>query len=130
MKTEFNPDGSLKIPEHLMKKELNKKNKVILERIQINRNNPAIAHLRIETPENTYYDELINEAYSKCELLLPSVSHKLEKLGKYSFIIKIEKGSKYMYSWMELMIDKLKETIGEENIIVQGVWDKYGNDFL
>jgi hypothetical protein len=129
MKIEFNQDGSIKVPEHFMKKQIDKNNKVIIERIQINRNNPAIAHLRIETPENTYYDELINEAYSKCELLIPSVSHELQKTGKNSFIIKIDKGSKLMYSWMELMIDNLKKVIGEENIIVEGVWDKYGNDF-
>ena len=57
------------------------------------------------------------------------INDELEKIGKNSFIIKIEKGSKLMYSWMELMIEHLKKSIGEENIIVEGAWDKYGDNY-
>src|SRR3989338_3012252 len=74
-KVQFNEDGSLKIPEHLLKSKQKEKESVVLRRVQVNRNNPAIAHLRIEFPEDinnpkevvTYYNKIKDKRFQSVE---------------------------------------------------------------
>ena len=115
------------MPEHMLKSKQKEKESVVLRRVQVNRNNPAIAHLRIEFPEDinnpkevvTYYNKIKDKRFQ-------SVEHTIRQVDKKTFVIEVRNGTKYMYSSLEYLIkcfeSKLKT---KNNVIITGVWDKY-----
>ena len=129
-KVQFNEDGSLKIPEHLLKSKQKEKESIVIRRVQVNRNNPAIAHLRIEFPEDidnpkeivAYYNEIKDKRFS-------SVDHNLRQSDKRTFIIEVKNGTKYMYSLLDYLLQCFESKLGrDKSVIVKGNWDKFDSD--
>jgi len=126
MVLEFNEDGSIKMPEHMLKSKQKEKESVVLRRVQVNRNNPAIAHLRIEFPEDINNPKEVVTYYKIKDKRFQSVEHTIRQVDKKTFVIEVRNGTKYMYSSLEYLIkcfeSKLKT---KNNVIITGVWDKY-----
>ena len=127
---EFNEDRNIIYPEHVLKNKQKEKESIILRRVQINRNNPAIAHLKIEFPEEIknpqdimdYYDEIGDRQF-------PSVEHNIKQTNKRTFVIEVNKGTKYMYSLLDHLIECFESKLGKEkSVIVKGSWDKFDSD--
>ena len=127
MTLEFNRDGSLKISKELIKSKQIERESIVLRRVQVNINNPAIAQVRIEYPKDIenprkiidYYKQIRNKRFQ-------SVEHTIRQVDKKTFVIEVRNGTKYMYSSLEYLIkcfeSKLKT---KNNVIITGVWDKY-----
>jgi len=128
---QFNEDGSLKIPEHMLKDKQKEKESIILRRVQINRNNPAIAHLRIEIPEGTNISNEILKYYKEIEgKKFPSVNHNIKRVDNQTIIIEVKEGSWKMYSLLDYLIDYFKHKLEKnESVVVRGSWDKFDSDF-
>ena len=129
-KVEFNEDGSLKLPQNILAMKENEKNSIILRRVQINTNNPAIANLRIEFPEEiknpnkitSYYNEIKDRKY-------PSVDHIIKQTDKKTFIIEVNQGTTFMYSLLDHLLECFKSKLEiENNVVVKGTWDKFDSD--
>ncbi len=125
----FNEDGSIKIPELILKSKQEEKESIVLRRVQINRNNPAIAHLRIEFPEDiknpkeitSYYDEIRDKRYL-------SVEHNIKQIDKRTFIVEVRNGSKYMYSLLDYLLECFESKLGKDkSVVVRGSWDKFSS---
>ena len=75
MKLEFNKDGSLKLPGEVIKNKQEEKNSIVLRRVQINTNYPAIAQVRIEFPRDVenprgiidYYKQIKDERFKSVD---------------------------------------------------------------
>ena len=127
MTLEFNRDGSLKISKELIKSKQIERESIVLRRVQVNINNPAIAQVRIEYPKDIenprkiidYYKQIRNKRFQ-------SVEHTIRRIDKKTFVIEVRNGTKYMYSSLEYLIkcfeSKLKT---ENNIIITGNCDKF-----
>ncbi|MBS3155406.1 hypothetical protein J4404_02820 [Candidatus Woesearchaeota archaeon] len=129
-KIHFNEDGSIKIPEHMLKNKQKEKESIVLRRVQINTNNPAIAHLRIEFPEDITNSKEILDYYEEIkDRRFPSVDHSIKKLDKRTFVIEVKNGTKYMYSLLDYLLacfeSKLKRN---KSVIVRGNWDKFDSN--
>ena len=129
-KMQFNEDGSIKVPGHILKSKQKEKESIVLRRVQINRNNPAIAHLRIEFPEDIinpkditeYYDEIRDRRFS-------SVDHNIKQTDKRTFIVEVKNGTKYMYSLLDYLLECFKSKLGKEkSVVARGNWDKFDSD--
>ena len=127
MTLEFNRDGSLKISKELIKSKQIERESIVLRRVQVNINNPAIAQVRIEYPKDIenprkiidYYKQIRNKRFQ-------TVGHTIRRIDKKTFVIEVRNGTKYMYSSLEYLIkcfeSKLKT---ENNIIITGNCDKF-----
>ena len=124
---QFNEDGSLKISSSLLRIKQEEKESIVLRRVQINTNNPAIAQLVIEFPEDmnnpkkiiNYYNGIKNNKFS-------SVDHNIKQTDKRTFIIEVKNGSKYMYSLLNHLLECFRDELRKENkVIERGTWDKY-----
>jgi|TARA_Y100000310_G_C20673179_1_gene811413 DNA helicase-4 len=129
-KIQFNEDGSIKLPEHILKSKQMEKESIVLRRVQINRNNPAIAHLRIEFPDDVSNQKEILDYYEEIrDKRFPSVDHAIKKVDKRTFIIEVKNGTKYMYSLLDYLLEcfefKFKQN---KSVIVRGNWDKFDSN--
>jgi len=129
-KIQFNEDGSLKIPERILKDKQKEKESIILRRVQININNPAIAHLRIEFPEDINNSKEILEYYDEVrDRRFPSVNHDIKKVDNRTFIIEVNNGTEYEYSLLDYLMECFKDKLGrDKSVIVRGCWDKFDSD--
>ena len=106
------------------------KESIVLRRVQINRNNPAIAHLRIEFPDDVSNQKEILDYYEEIrDKRFPSVDHAIKKVDKRTFIIEVKNGTKYMYSLLDYLLEcfefKFKQN---KSVIVRGNWDKFDSN--
>ncbi len=124
---QFNEDGSIKLPEYILKSQQKEKESIVLRRIQISTNNPAIANLRIEFPEDVenpkgiieYYKDIKNRRFQ-------SVNHTIKQIDRRTFVIEVESGTKYMYSLLDYLIECFEEEFKKQNaVVVRGIWDKW-----
>jgi len=129
-KVEFNEDGSIKLPQNILAMKEKEKNSIILRRVQISTNNPAIANLRIEFPEDvknpneiiSYYNEIKDRKY-------PSVDHIIKQTDKKTFIIEVNQGTTFMYSSLDYLLKCFKSKLElEKNVVVKGTWDKFDSE--
>ncbi len=129
-KIQFNEDGSIKMPEYMLKAKQKEKKSIILRRVQINRNNPAIAHLRIELPEEINNSQEILEYYDEIkDRKFPSVSHNIQKIDNKTIVIEVNEGSKCMYSLLDYLIDCFKYKLERTKpVVVKGCWDKFDSN--
>lgn len=127
-KNQFNDDGSIKLPPHILKNKQREKESIVLRRVQINTNNPAIAHLRIEFPDDLnnskdvldYYEEIRDKRFL-------SVDHTIKKIDQRTFIIEVKNGTRYMYSLLDYLLECFKSKLEKEkSVVVRGNWDKFG----
>ncbi len=127
MKSEFNKDGSLKLPEELIKNKQEESNSIVLRRIQINTNHPAIAQVRIEFPRDVENPEKIINYYKQIkDERFKSVDHTMKRVDKRTFVIEVKRGSKFMYSLLEYLIECFEDKLKNKNkVIITGVWDKF-----
>lgn len=120
----FDENGMLKNLGGMKPKE----NAIAIEKFQVNRNNPAIAHLIITFPKGYNGQKTIKEIYDKYSgERFPSVNHSFKKISNEEYRYIIDHGSKFMYSWMEYMIESLEKEIKDYSVHVRGAWDKYDN---
>ena len=125
----FNEDGSIKLPPPLIKSK-EEKESIILRRVQINTNNPAIAQLKIEFPEDINNPEKIIDLYDNMKnRRFPSVDHTIKQTDNRTFIIEVRNGSKYMYSLLDYLLECFRYELKKEiNVVVRGYWDKFESD--
>ena len=103
---------------------------VILERRQVNTNNPAIAELWIKFPSSIEPPNDILDYYRdrKKKFNISANVHKITKTNPLEYVIRIE-GVLPMYKWMEYFILSFMRDYGKNgkgyNIKVKGYWDKY-----
>lgn len=124
---EFNEDGSLKIPEELIKNKEEESKSIVLRRVQVNTNNPAIAQVRIEYPEvvrNTikilnYYEKISHDKFK-------SVDSTIKQIDDKTYVVEVGEGSWLMYSFLDYLIEHFEEELKKEgNVIIRGKWDKF-----
>tara|TARA_Y100000031_G_C8143473_1_gene348744 strand:- start:520 stop:891 length:372 start_codon:yes stop_codon:yes gene_type:complete len=93
---------------------------ISIRRQQINKDNPAIAQLRIEFPEaqegfKEYFD-------TKVKGFGLGHVHEFTEISPTNYVIEI-RSMKLMYTWFEYFIDHMKKDFS--NVVVRGVWEKY-----
>jgi hypothetical protein len=106
------------------------KESVVLRRVQINRNNPAIANLRIEFPESISNPQEILDYYNEIkDKRFPSVDHSIKKADNKTFIIEVKNGTKYMYSLLDYILECFESKLKRNNrVVIRGNWDKFDSD--
>ncbi len=126
---QFNEDGSVKLPEHLIRLKQNEKESIVLRRVQINTNNPAIANLRIEFPENVENPKRIIEYYKDIKnRRFQSVNHTIKQIDGRTFVIEVESGTKYMYSLLDYLLECFKEELKKQKpVVIRGNWDRFNS---
>lgn len=103
---------------------------VILERKQVNTNNPAIAELWIKFPESVTppHDILGYWRERKKRYNISAKVHKIERFDPFTYVLEI-RSVLPMYKWMEYFISSFRSDYGKTgkgyNIEVRGEWDKY-----
>ena len=126
MRLEFNKDGSLKLPDEAIRNQQKEGESIVLRRVQVNINNPAIAQLKIECPENMVNSGRISNYYRQIgKKKFKSVKPTTRWVGNKTFVIEA-RGSKYICSLLEYLIKSFKFKLkNESKIIVTGTWDKF-----
>jgi len=126
-KPEFNPDGSLKLPEKLQEMKKAEIDSVVLRRVQIRENNPAIAQIRIEFPKTISVPSGIIPFYHEIsEGKFPSVNHSIRKQGDKIFLIEVKEGTMFMYSLLQYLLFQFKSWLSEHyKVVVRGSWTKF-----
>jgi hypothetical protein len=126
---EFNPDGTIKLPENQIRQQQLDRQSIVITREQISVK-PARAQIRIKLPETMENESLIN-FYSKIDdSEFKSVEHSIQKIDEHTFVIKVDKGAMLMYGLLNFLIDCFKSKLsnsGCNKVIVRGMWAKYGN---
>ena len=132
---EFNSDGSIKMPDSVIKDKEKTRKSIILEKHQVSAKNPAIAQLRIKLgPDlNGDREQLIKKIYNFCERFIQSNSAKVDsgiKLQGETVIVEA-RSSMMMYSFLENLIIDFREVYGayaeygeKYNVSVCGSWGK------
>jgi len=119
---EFNPDGSIKLSPKTLKNKETEKNNIVLRRVQLS-TKPAIAQLKIEFPDNSQRDIISHYNWIKNNKF-QSVEHNLKQEGN-TYIIEV-KGSKFMYSFLEFMIQcYLQKYETDKPVLIRGSWDNF-----
>jgi len=124
---EFNDDGSIKLLPAVEEIKEIETTSVILRRVQVNTNNPAIARLVIEFPVNIENPKEIRSFYHRIiDGKFPSVDHHLTQSDARTFFIEVRRGTKYMYSLLQYLLVHFKKELEKKNsVVVKGEWDKY-----
>ena len=127
-----NPLEILKLLKQRKEKEVQRikdEKIIILKRVQVSTNNPAIAQLWINIPSSLDFNEDII-SYHKERKIKYSISanvHTIKKEDDKTYVLEI-RGVLPMYKWMEYFIASFKRDFGQKyEIEDRGQWEKYGN---
>ena len=99
---------------------------ILLERVQVNVNNPAIARVVIEIPKYVEMPVDINSFYnSKLNSKIDSYVE-FKKTSPRSYSIEVQ-SNKYMYSWLEEFIKSFVNKYSSlgYTVYVKGEWHKF-----
>jgi len=124
MTLEFDKDGKIILPKIISEEKEQEKKSIILEKVQVNENNPAIAQLRVKIGENLNVDRnsLINEIKILCENYIkerfPSVESSIN-LNENTLIVETRK-SKMMYSLLGTLIKRIRWRYKDYKITEKG----------
>ena len=133
---EFNPDGSIKMPDSVVKDNEKTRKSIILEKYQVSVKNPAIAQLKIKLgPDlNCDREQLIRKIYNFCEKFIQNSSAKVDseiKLQGETVIVEA-RSSMMMYSFLEDLIVDFRGVYGvyaeygeKHEISVNGSWGNF-----
>jgi len=124
---EFNPDGSIKLPDCQVKQNELEKGSIVITREQISVK-PAVAQIRIRFPEDVNPSEIVG-FYNIIDCSeFRSVDHSISQADKRTFLIKVDKGSMLMYGLLNFVAECFKRHLSQKfgNVIVKGFWANYG----
>jgi hypothetical protein len=118
--------------EHKGKEEQEKiKKSIILTKIEINLNNPAISQLKVRLGEELekQFPQLIVKIHKDCEDFIESrfnsVNSKVDLIKESEILIEA-KETKFMYRLLEGVLNLIKENYGDRfNIKIEGSWTKW-----
>ncbi len=126
---EFDENGRLILPENIRADLKKEDDGLVLTKIQVNTNNPAIAQLKIKVGKNIEKPwEILKEIERFCEAFTharySSVDTKILVSGEA--LIVEARSSLQMYSFLSDLIMGLKERMERFDVVVRGSWDKGG----
>ena len=131
MEITFDENGCIRYPAALLKNKEEQKHCIIIQRVQVNAKNPAIARLEITFPEPVLKPQNIIDFYKNLEFAkFRSVDHDIMQIDNKTFFIEVKQGSRLMYSSLEYLIDHFRSWLEtEKRVIVKGQWDKFQANF-
>ena len=126
---EFNPDGSIKLPECQIKQNELEGKSIVITREQISVK-PAIAQIKIRFPEDVQNPGEIVRFYNIIDCSeFRSVDHSISQPDKRTFLIKVDKGSMLMYGLLNFLAECFKRHLSQkfgQSVVVKGFWANYG----
>ena len=127
----FDENGRIKYPAAFLKNKEEQKYAIIIQRVQVNAKNPALARLEITFPEPVPNPQNIINFYKNLDFArFQSVNHTITQVDTKTFFIEVKQGSRLMYSLLEYVIDEFRSWLEtEKRVFVKGQWDRFQANF-
>ncbi|MBU0959325.1 MAG: hypothetical protein KKB31_05260 [Nanoarchaeota archaeon] len=132
-KIQFDSTGKPVMPESVKQDLEKEKDSVVLTKIQVRLNNPAIAQLKIVDGENLQNPQsILSEIKNYCNSFIDSRYSSVDTsiMSREGALIVESRASWKMYSFFEALVKELKSRIKNLNVVVRGSWEGSRDHYL
>jgi len=125
---EFDKDGRIIVPGSVIADKEEEKRGIIIKRVQLNLNNPAVAQLKIVFPSEILKLARIESFYEDLNRRFPSVTNSMFELDQETIIVEARE-SKLMYTFLELIEKEIENLFDKEfRVFKRGDFPKFQED--
>ena len=122
---DFDKDGKIIIPDAVKIDKEERGKSIILKRVQVNQNNPAIAQLKVTFPYDLPSPKELKVHYEILAEKFKSVENSMKQLGPKTFVFEARE-TWLMYTFLEKMESEIRQMFeGGPKIIKEGYWQKF-----